>query len=458
MKITNKKRIAFILIATVVIFGIIMFMPTKVSAATGEATINVSTLSGTNTSNSSSTAESQWSYTSSDKILHLETGGGNYILTGTNNNIAVRVSASNVKVTFDNLRITSPNATPITAFEIGNTYTNCTINLRGVSTLIASSTTSDECKYGLETSEDQTCTITSSTNGLLFVRTNAFHSHGKSMYLKPDSTLRIIGNARVNTMESNIYTEDGVWLENGSTLYIAPNAAFTIVGGTSLKINGGSTSVIVDGLLEIEGRWWGSAIYSTGLKKITFGGNGTIASKGFYSEAIWSNQNIRMGDGLTFKLTNGPDADNIQTLKFEKIGTANTYRWKLTGALKSTNKMTDSVITVTLPKSSTGTITREIAVPAKTSISAITEGVKQMKVTWKKLPAVQPVTKYEVSYRAKGESKWTTKEYAPTSSSAVIKGLKTNKTYQVKVRSYLTVSKVKYYSPWSAVKTSKQIR
>jgi len=96
--------------------------------------------------------------------------------------------------------------------------------------------------------------------------------------------------------------------------------------------------------------------------------------------------------------------------------------------------------------------------PAKTSISKISIGKRQMTVKWKKLPTAQKVTKYQVRYRVSGSSKWTTKSFAATKSSAKIKQLKKGKKYQVQVRSYRTVSKVKHYSPWCKTKLSGRIK
>ncbi len=96
--------------------------------------------------------------------------------------------------------------------------------------------------------------------------------------------------------------------------------------------------------------------------------------------------------------------------------------------------------------------------PKKNSISKIASGKKQMKVNWKKMSAAQKVTKYQVRYRIKGTSKWKTKTYGASKSSATIKKLKKGKRYEVQVRSYKTVSKVKYYSAWSVKKNSKKIK
>jgi len=97
-------------------------------------------------------------------------------------------------------------------------------------------------------------------------------------------------------------------------------------------------------------------------------------------------------------------------------------------------------------------------VPKKNSVSKITTGTKQMTVRWKRVSAVQNITKYQVRYRVKGKTKWTTRTYDASDSSAKIKKLKKGRQYEVKVRSYKTVSKVKYYSAWSAVKNTGKIK
>jgi hypothetical protein len=96
-------------------------------------------------------------------------------------------------------------------------------------------------------------------------------------------------------------------------------------------------------------------------------------------------------------------------------------------------------------------------VPKKNRVSRITVARRQMRVTWKKVSKAQKVTKYEVRYRAKGTSKWKTKSYKASASSATIKNLTKGKAYQVQIRSYKTVSGRKFYSTWSAVKTSKKV-
>jgi hypothetical protein len=96
--------------------------------------------------------------------------------------------------------------------------------------------------------------------------------------------------------------------------------------------------------------------------------------------------------------------------------------------------------------------------PQKLKISKATAGKKQVKVTWAKAATAQKITGYEVRYTLKGTGKWKTKAAAAKSTSLTIKKLKKGKTYQIQVRAYKTVSKVKYYSAWSPAKTSKKVK
>jgi hypothetical protein len=94
-------------------------------------------------------------------------------------------------------------------------------------------------------------------------------------------------------------------------------------------------------------------------------------------------------------------------------------------------------------------------IPAKSKVSKLAVGKKQLKATWKK---VAGTTKYQLRYRAAGTSKWKTKNASGKVNTLKLTKLKKGKKYQVQVRSYKTVSKVKYYSEWSAVKTSQKVK
>jgi hypothetical protein len=97
-------------------------------------------------------------------------------------------------------------------------------------------------------------------------------------------------------------------------------------------------------------------------------------------------------------------------------------------------------------------------VPKKNKLTKLTVGKKQMNLTWAKPDKAQNITKHELRYRVKGTSKWTTKTYTATKTSATLGKLTANKKYEVQLRSYKTVSAKKYYSPWSPTKTSGKIK
>ncbi len=98
--------------------------------------------------------------------------------------------------------------------------------------------------------------------------------------------------------------------------------------------------------------------------------------------------------------------------------------------------------------------------PKGTSISTLTAAKKGFTAKWKKQTAKMAstrITGYEVRYSTyssfKSYSTKLVKGYSVTSKK--ISGLKSNKTYYVKVRTYKTVNGQKYYSPWSTVKKVK---
>jgi hypothetical protein len=98
-------------------------------------------------------------------------------------------------------------------------------------------------------------------------------------------------------------------------------------------------------------------------------------------------------------------------------------------------------------------------VPKKNKVKKAAAGKRLVRVSWSKVAKKHPkVTKYQVRYRVKGASAWKTKSFAAKSASATLKKLKKGKVYQLQVRSYKTVSKVKYYSAWSATKASKKVK
>ncbi|MBQ9965487.1 MAG: fibronectin type III domain-containing protein, partial [Clostridia bacterium] len=115
-------------------------------------------------------------------------------------------------------------------------------------------------------------------------------------------------------------------------------------------------------------------------------------------------------------------------------------------------------ITIKFKKGHSGTYKKTFTiVPKGTTASKLTAAKKSLKVTIKKQSA--QTTGYEIQYStSKKFPKSTTKtktinSYKTTRST--IKGLKAKRTYYVRVRTYKTVGKTKYYSAWSKYKSVK---
>jgi hypothetical protein len=98
-------------------------------------------------------------------------------------------------------------------------------------------------------------------------------------------------------------------------------------------------------------------------------------------------------------------------------------------------------------------------VPRKTVVTKVTANKGKSTVIWKKVSGPQKVTAYQVQYRAKAATKWTTKTVsAKKAASLTLKNLKKGKQYEVRVRACKTVAGTKYFADWSDTKTSKKIK
>ena len=112
-------------------------------------------------------------------------------------------------------------------------------------------------------------------------------------------------------------------------------------------------------------------------------------------------------------------------------------------------------VTVTGKGSYKGTVSKTFKIlPAKQTIAKITSQKKGFAVKWTK---DTNVTGYQIQYDVKSNLKSAKSAYVKSNSTykKTISGLKTKKTYYVRVRSYKTVGGVKYYGSWSAVKSGK---
>lgn len=156
-----------------------------------------------------------------------------------------------------------------------------------------------------------------------------------------------------------------------------------------------------------------------------------IKNKYYTGKAVTQNPVVKLGNATLVK-----DIDYILTYKYNKaVGTA-------TIAIKGIGKYS-------------GTITKTFKIyPKKTAIKKLTSPkTKQLKVTYSK---VSNVSGYQLSYSTSSKfTTKTTKTANTTATSKTISKLTKGKTYYVRVRTYKTVGKTKYYSGWSSVKKIK---
>jgi len=96
--------------------------------------------------------------------------------------------------------------------------------------------------------------------------------------------------------------------------------------------------------------------------------------------------------------------------------------------------------------------------PKTTTVSSAKAGKRSVKVSFKKVSPSQKVSKYQVQYRVKGTSSWKVATVSASKSSVTLTKLKKGKAYQVRVRSYKTVSGANYYSAWSLSKYSAKVK
>jgi uncharacterized repeat protein (TIGR02543 family) len=107
--------------------------------------------------------------------------------------------------------------------------------------------------------------------------------------------------------------------------------------------------------------------------------------------------------------------------------------------------------TVTTP-TAVGKSTDTVKPPAKTKFKKVKAGKKKVTLKW--TPA-KGISGQQIGYKLKTAKKWKTVKLSAKAKSKVIKKLKKGKRYQFRIRSYKTVSGVKYYSAWSKAKTVK---
>ena len=202
------------------------------------------------------------------------------------------------------------------------------------------------------------------------------------------------------------------------------------------NVHAGTASVVITG----KGNYTGTVTKTFTIKKAS----NTITAKNFTKTYSTKAQSFSLG----VKLKNGTPTYKSST-KYVTVSTAG----KVTVKAKYIGKAT---ITITSPeKANYSKQTKKITItvnPTKTAlVSVASPSAGKMTVKWKK-NAVG--TGYQIQFST--SSKFTSPKSATitknTTLSKTIGGLVKGKKYYVRIRTYKTVGKTKFYSGWSAVK------
>ncbi|MBR6473241.1 MAG: fibronectin type III domain-containing protein [Firmicutes bacterium] len=174
----------------------------------------------------------------------------------------------------------------------------------------------------------------------------------------------------------------------------------------------------------------------------------------YYSEVkfVFAKRSVKKG---TLKLKSSSLVYNgnkqlpaIKSLKVKGKTLTKGKDFKVSGSRKSIGKGT---LTITGIGKYTGTIKADFKIkPGKVTVTSVTAGKKKLTVKWKKKGGN---VKYVVKYRVKGSSKWSSKTVTSTASTikTTITGLKSGKTYEVKVRAKKKVKGTWYYGKFSEI-------
>ncbi|MBR1531737.1 MAG: hypothetical protein IJ643_06750 [Eubacterium sp.] len=143
----------------------------------------------------------------------------------------------------------------------------------------------------------------------------------------------------------------------------------------------------------------------------------------------------------------------IVKTKAGKTVSSSNYTASYSGARKNVGSYT---VTIKFKNSYTGTVKRTFRIyPKATYITKLVAGKKSFTAKWSKQTA--QVTGYQVQYCVRSNfkaAKTVTVGSAKTASRKIAK-VAGNKKYYVRVRTYKTVGKTRYYSSWSKAKAVK---
>ena len=161
---------------------------------------------------------------------------------------------------------------------------------------------------------------------------------------------------------------------------------------------------------------------------------------------------------LQTELDETKDLLNKKDLSSAEVSEQITHLTEAINAVKAL-KTKDAATTTVAPSTTkpaattTATNTTTVKAPAKTTVKLSKAKKTSIKVSWKK---VSGVAAYQIQYStSKNFKKAKTVEVSAKSASKVLKKLKKNKTYYIRVRAYKMNGRKKVYGKWSKVKKVK---
>ena len=360
----HKKITALVLVAAL-LMTLIAALPTAAGAATGMATIDISTLGGANADNSGAVAtESQWTYDAATTTLTLPTASGNYTLIGSNSGLTVATSHPAIA------NITFGSGGTGVSFKHLAIHDDCTVTLVGSST-ITNSTTLGTAAINVA---GGSTTLTVVGDGSLTARTTGAADSSAVLFVH-GANLAVSGNATVNAV-GDVYAYTGIYAMNNNTISVGANAQLDATGSAAGIHNGNGTLTLdVDGELYATGTQSGLSPKGCGIEvdgTLRLEGSGYISVRGpgdgpaFYLQD--NNNPILFGDDITLHVdqhTGGSEGHWFQA------DATSTWQWKLTPTATTTDPLTQQKIVVQFT-GETGTIQREApAAPAEPSLDVV---------------------------------------------------------------------------------------
>lgn len=223
--------------------------------------------------------------------------------------------------------------------------------------------------------------------------------------------------------------------------YVYKNSAGEVVDA---PVNAGTYKVVVTG----KGNYSKSVSVTFKITPVSIS-----SAKLADASCTYTGKNITQTITVTAKV----NGKTVTLTKGTKSGTTGDYYLTFSNNLN----VGKATVVITGKGNYTGSITKTFKiVPKGTTISGLTGASKAITAKWDKVTTKMSksvITGYQIQIATDKNftdgKKYTVKAYDTTSKKMT--GLVSNKTYYVRIRTYMTVDSANYYSDWSAVKTVK---